>query len=317
MSFRGSPFDQPQAGFDGRATHSPQQQYSAGFAGSAAPASALDNAVEKFEKFAAVIESKVDTYTGPIKPYVPSIARFLIVATFYEDSSRIVTQWKDQVLYLNNYKGIPWFIVVVFLMLNVVVMVIASTFLIMRKQEKYTIPALVGVIVSQGLFYGLIFDYSFLLRSLSVMGGLSITFSDSIIRDKRSLAMPGLPMLEYKDNRKYFLLAGRLMLLLLFVGFLFAGKLTFIRLFLKLVGAICCVSVAVGYKTKFAAIGLCTLLFFYNLSVNHYWSYDYVDATRDLLRYEYFQTLSIVGGLLIIVNTGAGEFSIDEKKKTY
>ena len=35
------------------------------------------------------------------------------------------------------------------------------------------------------------------------------------------------------------------------------------------------------------------------------------------LRYEFFQVLSIVGGLLLVVNAGAGEFSIDEKKKIY
>jgi uncharacterized membrane protein YphA (DoxX/SURF4 family) len=32
---------------------------------------------------------------------------------------------------------------------------------------------------------------------------------------------------------------------------------------------------------------------------------------------QHFQTLSIVGGLLLVVNTGAGKISIDEKKKVF
>lgn len=36
--------------------------------------------------------------------YLPAIGRFLIVVTFIEDALRIITQWSDQLLYLNEFR---------------------------------------------------------------------------------------------------------------------------------------------------------------------------------------------------------------------
>ncbi len=50
------------------------------------------------------IEDWLDTYSDPIKPYLPAIGRFLIVVTFLEDALRIMTQWGDQLVYLHDYR---------------------------------------------------------------------------------------------------------------------------------------------------------------------------------------------------------------------
>ncbi|GMM33419.1 Erv29 protein [Saccharomycopsis crataegensis] len=293
-----------------------QPQYQYGSSQSASQNGDLaKNLGEKFELYSNKVEELVDAYSGPVKPYVPAIGRFLMVATFYEDAIRIVSQWSDQVFYLNTYRHIPYFIVVSFLFVNVVVMAIASTMLIGRKRPDISTCVLIGVVLSQGFFYGLFTESSFLLRSFSVIGGLLLAFSDSIVKDRRSLA--GLPMVDSKDNKRYFLLAGRIMLVLLFIGFTFSSSWTFGKFFIIMIGSLACISIVIGFKTKFSAVVLGFLLSAYNISVNYFWAYGYKDPQRDFLRYEFFQTLSIVGGLLLIVNTGAGELSIDEKKKIY
>ncbi|CDK29864.1 unnamed protein product [Kuraishia capsulata CBS 1993] len=273
--------------------------------------------VAKFEEFASSVEEYVDTHFDSIKPYVPAIGRFLIVATFLEDSVRIFSQWDDQVYYLATFRHLWVWFVKLFLVFNISLMVSASVMIITRVKTEIAACLLTAVVVFQGFIYGLFFDPVFFFRNISVVGGLLIALSDSLVRDKRFLSMPGLPMVESKDNKKYFLLAGRIMLILLFLVFAFKTSWSFFRLFVVLVGFFACSAVVVGYKTKFAAVLLVVLFSIYNISSNHYWTYGQRDARRDYLKYEFFQTLSIVGGLLIILNTGAGELSLDEKKKIY
>lgn len=273
--------------------------------------------LEKAEAFSKKFEDIFDTYLAPIKPYVPAIGRLFIVATFYEDAIRIFSQWSEQVYYLHVYRKIWNWLTVLFLAVNIVMMLIGSTCLVLRKKTTFATITLCSVVFFQGIFYGLMFDSQFLLRNLSVIGGLILAYSDSLVRDKRSLSMPGLPMLNNQDNKKYFLLAGRLLMIFLFLGFVFSANWSFTRVFVILCGLVACISIVIGFKTKLAAFVLTSELFVYNMFVNQFWKYLSYNANRDFLKYEFFQTLSIVGGLLIIVNAGAGELSIDEKKKIY
>ncbi|KAL7667090.1 ER-derived vesicles protein ERV29 [[Candida] zeylanoides] len=281
------------------------------------PVASSRSSLEHFERVSKAVEDAIDEHSRPLKPYVPAIGRAFIVATFYEDSLRIVSQWSEQVYYLYNYRHVWRWLTVLFLSANVVTMVVASTLMVLRKKPEAATSALVLIVLLQGFFYGLITDAQFILRNLSVVGGLILAFSDSLVRDKRSLSMPGLPMLNNTDNKKYFLLAGRLLLVFLFMGFVFSASWSFLRVVVILIGFVSCGSIIVGYKTKFAAFVLTVLLFAYNVFANQFWAYSAHDSNRDFLKYEFFQTLSIVGGLLIIVNAGAGELSIDEKKKIY
>lgn len=279
------------------------------------PISSAPGGFNKVESFAKKAEDFLDEYFGPLKPYVPAIGRLFIVATFYEDAIRIFSQWTEQVYYLHVYRKYWKWLTVMFLFTNVVLMLAASTLLVLRRYLMFATVTLCFVVLFQGVFYGLIFDSQFLLRNLSVMGGLILAFSDTLVREKSSFA--GLPMLGGRDNKKYYLLAGRLLLIFLFLGFVFSATWSFARVVVILIGLVACASIVVGYKTKVAAAVLTVLLFTYNVFVNQFWKYLSSNANRDFLRYEFFQTLSIVGGFLIIVNAGAGALSIDEKKKIY
>ncbi|KAK9477891.1 SURF4 family-domain-containing protein [Lipomyces japonicus] len=261
------------------------------------------------------IEDALDRVSGPIKPYLPAIGRFLIVATFIEDAIRIVSQWNDQVFYLHSYRGIPRFLTSIFLFVNVTAMIIGSGLVIVRKHSVYAVGALLAVVVSQAIGYGLIFELNFFLRNLSVIGGLLMVLSDSFVR--RKIAFAGLPTIDEKDKQMYFQLAGRVLLIFLFLGFILSGDWSFARIFVSFIGFIACVMVVVGFKAKLSAMLLVVILSIFNILINHYWTYSSSHPNRDFLKYEHFQTLSIVGGLLLVVNTGAGKISIDEKKKIY
>ena len=61
-----------------------------------------DDPLEKLRAFAQTVEDNVEIYSQPLKPHLPAIGRLLIVGTFLEDSLRIVTQWGDQLWYLQR-----------------------------------------------------------------------------------------------------------------------------------------------------------------------------------------------------------------------
>ncbi|KAF2460869.1 putative cargo transport protein [Lineolata rhizophorae] len=261
------------------------------------------------------IEDWLDTIADPVKPYMPAIGRFLIVVTFLEDALRIITQWNDQLIYLRDYRHIPYGITHLFLLANVIVMSICSFMIIVRKHSDYAVGGLLGVIVTQALGYGLIFDLNFFLRNLSVIGGLLMVLSDSWVRKR--FVPAGLPEIDEKDRKMYFQLAGRVLLIFLFVGFVFAGQWSFWRILVSVVGLVACIMVVVGFKAKWSATLLVVILSIFNVLVNNFWTLHPHHPHKDFAKYDFFQILSIVGGLLLLVNMGPGQFSVDEKKKVY
>ncbi|PCH44882.1 SURF4-domain-containing protein [Wolfiporia cocos MD-104 SS10] len=274
-----------------------------------------DDPREKLRAFAQTVEDNVEIYTQPLKPHLPAIGRFLIVVTFLEDSLRIITQWSDQLWYLQRHRHFWWGFSHMFLMINVITMLAGSSAVILKRYSEYAVGGLLGVVIMQAFGYGLIFDLNFFLRNLSVIGGLLMVFSDSMYTRKKVFA--GLPSLNENDRKKYFLLAGRVLLIFLFVGFIIRGEWSITRAFVSIIGLAACVMVAVGFKAKWSAAFLVIMLSIFNVFINAWWSVHSAHPTRDFLKYDFFQTLSIVGGLILLVNMGPGGLSVDEKKKTY
>jgi len=194
-------------------------------------------------------------------------------------------------------------------------MLTGSGAIITKRYTEFAVGGLLAVVIIQGFGYGLIFDLNFFLRNLSVIGGLIMVFSDAITSRNRGFA--GIPTLSENDKRKYFQLLGRVLLIFLFIGFIIQGQWSIARLFVSIFGLIACGMVAVGFKAKWSAAFLVILLSIFNVWINNWWSVAGHHPQRDFLKYDFFQTLSIVGGLLTLVNLGPGGISVDEQKKIY
>ena len=164
---------------------------------------------------------------------------------------------------------VPWGITHLFLIANVIAMCICSVMVIIRKHSEYAVVGLIGVVITQALGYGLIFDLNFFLRNLSVMGGLLMVLSDSWVRRR---VFAGLPQIDEKDRKMYVQLMGRILLVFLFIGFVFTGSWSFWRVLVSLFGLVACVMVVVGFKAKLSAVMLVVLLSVFNLFVNNFWT---------------------------------------------
>ncbi|KAG6334909.1 hypothetical protein ID866_4180 [Astraeus odoratus] len=262
-----------------------------------------DDPLEKLRAMGKQVEDAVEIYSQPLKPHLPSIGRFLIVVTFYEDALRIITQWSDQLWYLQSH--FYWGFSHLFLIFNVIVMLAASTAVVSKRYTEHAVLGLFAVVLVQGFGYGLIFDLNFFLRNLSVIGGLVMVFSETMVSRKNNF--PGLPSVSETDRKKYFLLAGRVLLIFLFLGYMVQGKWSIGRFIVSLIGLAACTMVAVGFKAKWSATFLVIVLSIFNVFINNWWSVHSAHPQRDFLKYDFFQTLSIVGGLILLVNMGPGK----------
>ena len=79
-------------------------------------------------------------------------------------------------------------------------MLIASGAVISKKYTEFAVGGLLSVVVIQGFGYGLIFDMNFFLRDLSIIGGLFMVFSDSMV--SRRTLFAGLPSISETDRKK-------------------------------------------------------------------------------------------------------------------
>lgn len=166
-------------------------------------------------------------------------------------------------------------------------MTTASVAVIVRKFPEISVGALLGVVVVQGFGYGLIFDLNFFLRNLSVIGGLLMVLSDSLSKKKTIFA--GLPSISETDRKIYFQvslmlscvrtlsdrdpflqLAGRVLLIFLFIGFIIQGNWSIARVLVSILGFGACVMVAVGFKARWSASFLVLLLSVFNVSLRAY-----------------------------------------------
>ncbi|KAJ3081888.1 hypothetical protein HK102_002075, partial [Quaeritorhiza haematococci] len=259
--------------------------------------------MESVQSYTSKFEAALETVSQPIKPWLPGIARFLLVVTFLEDSLRIISQWGDQVYYLERHRGFRWSTAEIFLGLNVMVMLAGSILATAKKYTEIAVGGLFLVIVSQSIGYGLIFDSGFFFRNLSVMGGLLMLLADAFSSKKKSV-FAGLPSLTDNDRSTYLQLFGRILLVFLFMSFIFAGEFSALRLVVSVVSMIGCIMVVVGFKAKWSAWILITFLSISNFVLNNWWNLHHADPQRDFLKYDFFQTLSIMGGFLLLVNLG-------------
>ncbi|RCH95843.1 hypothetical protein CU098_011443, partial [Rhizopus stolonifer] len=157
-------------------------------------------------------------------------------------------------------------------------MIVFSTCILLKRHVGVAVAILCSVVLDQAIAYGLFFDVMFLLRNLSVTGGLLLCMSESILRKKsknRSNMFASLPQLTVSERHKYFQLAGRVLLVLLFLGFIFNGEWNYLRLVVSCIGVVACGMVIIGFRAKWSATFLVSLLCTVNLLVNNWWSVQY------------------------------------------
>ncbi|XP_048346373.1 surfeit locus protein 4-like isoform X2 [Sphaerodactylus townsendi] len=223
-------------------------------------------------------------------------------------------QWNDQRDYMNLSWGSGFLVATLFVLINMCGQLVGCVLVLARKFVPYACFGLFGIIFMQTIAYKILWDLKFLMRNLALGGGLLLLLAESRSEGKSMFA--GVPTVDGISPRQYMQLGGRLLLVLMFMTLLHF-ELGAFTIFQDIFGMVLTILVAIGFKTKLAALTLVAWLFVINMIQNAFWDIPPAVPLHDFLKYDFFQTMSVIGGLLLVVALGPGGVSMDEHKKKW
>ncbi|XP_026468649.1 surfeit locus protein 4 homolog [Ctenocephalides felis] len=266
------------------------------------------------EQYISNAEDIADQILRKGKHVLPSVARLCLISTFLEDGIRMWTQWSEQREYMDMSWGCGRFLATIFVLINLVGQIGGCVMVLARYKVTIACGILFFIVVLQTFAYSILWDLQFLLRNLALIGALLLVLAESRVEGRSLFA--GIPTMGDSRPKNYLQLAGRILLAFMFIT-LIRFELSFLQVIQDLIGSVLMVLVTIGYKTKLSALILVLLLSFLNLYHNAWWTVPTYKPLRDFLKYDFFQTLSVIGGLLMIVSLGPGGVSMDEHKKEW
>jgi uncharacterized membrane protein YphA (DoxX/SURF4 family) len=261
------------------------------------------------------------------KDFLSTVGPFLLVVTFVEDGLRIFLRWGEQIHYMTSVMNMSWWFGVVCLLLSAATQLGASSLVIRPSTIKPSrvkpgCYALLVFVAIQPFMYGQARDVDFMCRSITLAGGLLLLIWSENDKQRRNENM-GIPMDAEEVGADRLQLCGRLFLTFIFFFqaiydehgglhkafsnpsfFGIAGSL----LLLGLSGLVCA-----GFKTEWSALILTVVLGISNCFMYPFWSVH--ERLVDFYKYYFFQTLSVMGGMMLLALHGPGGISLDQGAK--
>lgn len=259
-------------------------------------------------------EVVADTLIKNFRTILPTLGRLFLTSTFIEDGFRMWFQWSDQRDYIAYHWNLPMFLGTLFVIFNLLAQLGGSSMVLFRKNVRVACGILLSVVLTQTVAYNVLWTPNFFFRNLSLIGGLALLFTETFEGGRQAL-FAGLPALDnHRSHVNYIQLFGRVTLVFMFLTI----QRWELSLFYVIETAFACAlmfAVSIGWKTKLSALALAIYLFLMNMWINAFWMLDHESSHRDLYKYDFFQTLSIIGGLLLLISLGPGKVSLDHQRR--
>ncbi|XP_022089031.1 surfeit locus protein 4-like [Acanthaster planci] len=265
-------------------------------------------------EFLGKAEDIADQVLRRSKHILPHVARLCLISTFLEDGIRMWFQWGEQRDYIDQTWGCGAVLSTLFVLVNLVGQLVGCVMVLSRLKVPYACGLLFAIIALQTVGYSILWDLKFLMRNLALAGGIILLLAESRTEGKSLFA--GVPSMGQNKPKTYMQLSGRILLVLMFMTLL-RFEMSFIQMAQNLIGSALIILVAIGFKTKLCALVLVLWLTVINFYYNAWWNIPSYRPMRDFLKYDFFQTFSVIGGLLLVVALGPGGVSMDEHKKDW
>eukprot|EP00036_Acanthoecidae_sp_10tr_P010635 CAMPEP_0182916170 /NCGR_PEP_ID=MMETSP0105_2-20130417/779_1 /TAXON_ID=81532 ORGANISM="Acanthoeca-like sp., Strain 10tr" /NCGR_SAMPLE_ID=MMETSP0105_2 /ASSEMBLY_ACC=CAM_ASM_000205 /LENGTH=308 /DNA_ID=CAMNT_0025053099 /DNA_START=54 /DNA_END=980 /DNA_ORIENTATION=+ len=256
-------------------------------------------------------------------PAIRPIARLFLLSTFLEDAVRMATQWDTQVNHINTeWESEPW-VGTTFVWCNLIFQVLPSFLILLNGVVKMpnwiivsSLVTLVVVVLAQSVAYHVLWNVEFFFRNLAVIGALCLVGAEAVEPEptKGGLLDRDVSLDEEEAEVADVLrLSGRLLLVLMFVTLTKFDNVT--RIITELIGMLLLALLVIGFKTRLSAVTLFVLLMVENLTLNDFFMHDSTDPMHDLKKFNFFQALTVTGGLMMLVALGPGAVSLDGEDK--
>ncbi|UMM11285.1 hypothetical protein L5515_000646 [Caenorhabditis briggsae] len=263
-----------------------------------------------------VVVTRCEDYTETVarktKKILPTIGRLLLISTFVEDGIRLLFNAADHASHFSETWGMNYnfaYFLTIVMMFN---LLCGSLLVMLRFRVAESCAVLATTIFFQVVLYQLYGTYHLLGRNVSILAALLLLVTENMLQKPKKY--DPLP----KDENDYEVTSVMLCCCRMFLNLMLCSMIHFDMSYRRLL--LCAVSYAMmmavwcGYKTRMISFMLSAWLLAYNIFLNDFWNRA---VNSHVIRYDFFQTLSAVGGLLLLIHTGPGELSIDELKKKW
>ena len=290
----------------------------------------MNDAIAKVTEIAGQLEEKGEIYMTKKarKRFLSTAGPILLVVTFLEDGLRVFFRWSEQHHYMTKRMGFGSFMAGLILLLSAAALMFRSAVVLRPKHMKPSRikPAcylLLGFVAVQPFLYGQATDADFMCRSITLAGGFLLLIWAENER-KQTEDYMGLPQGERGPGADRLQLFGRLLLTSIFLfqaihsekgglhSVLTAPGFFNILSSLLLLGL--SAMVCVGFHTEWSALVLSIVLFCSSVWMYPFWAVH--ERLFDYYKYYFFQTLSVIGGLMLLTLHGPGGISLDGTKKS-
>ena len=127
-------------------------------------------------------------------------------------------QWSEQREYMDISWGCGWFLATLFVVINLVGQLGAVAMVLTRYKVDIACGLLFFIVVLQTIAYSILWDLQFLFRNLALIGALLLVLAESRVEGKSLFA--GVPSLGENKPKMYLQLAGRILLVFMFLTLL-------------------------------------------------------------------------------------------------
>ncbi|KAH8240519.1 hypothetical protein KR038_001847 [Drosophila bunnanda] len=246
---------------------------------------------------------------------IPKVGKICLIASFLEDGIRMLYQWEEQREYVQDTWLCGEFLGTLFVLINMLGQLGGCWMVMTNRKANIAVGMLLFIVLLQIVAYSILWNLKILSLKLGLIGALILVLAEAQAEQRRSL-FAGLPSVGENRPKGYMQLIGRILLAQMFLG-LFRFRFSAWPMIQDSVAVVLIIFVVLGYKAKLSALVLVAVLMVLNLYHNAWWNVPSYRPLRDYLKYSFFQTLTVIGGLLMEVSLGPGNVSIDARKKMW